>query len=357
MLNKKQYAAELLLGKVLADGWKVVNKIIKEGHKTGGAYSSCYEVENGERKGFLKGFDYAGAEKVSDKSSLEQLQNIVNAFVLEREMLEICTLHNCRNVITILSHGELEVEEAGKYPKVHYLILEYADKGDVRDALREERATLEFKLRSLHQLANGLNQIHKISIAHQDVKPSNIVTFQNNITKITDFGSAVSLSYDMNKLPDHLKNSYGGTWDYAPPELLYGETSSNEVIRRIGCDLYLLGSMIVFYFTNSSMTGLIRANLEDSLCWTNAQNIGRYKEIRPFLIAAFEQALVDIGNDINNDKIKDDLLLVIRYLCNPDPTLRGHKKNASYGPQYSLERFITIFDRLATIVSRQKVQV
>lgn len=346
MIPKEQQAAQLLEGKTLNGGWKVIKKLGPEKHNTGGVYSSCYEVENGNRKGFLKAFDYSAAAKVGINTA-DQIKNVLNAFTLEREILLRCNQSRCKNVIHLFEHGSIEVEEATKYPNVEYLILEYAENGDIRDAIHENRATLKWKIKSLHQLANGLRQIHKLSIAHQDIKPSNIVTLQNDITKITDFGSAVMLGNNVIDLPLHLQKEYAGTWEYAPPELLYGEIDSNATIRRIGCDLYLLGSMIAFYFTDLSMTALIRLNLDDSLSWTIPGNQGRYQEIKSFLILAFEEALEDIRIRIDNEIIKEPIMTIVRYLCHPDPNMRGHIKNIKeIGPNYNLERFVTMFDRM-----------
>lgn len=351
MIPKEKQAAQLLENKDLSGGWKVLRKIQSQSYNTGGAYSCCYEVSNGERKGFLKAFDFSPAIKVG---GVDMIRDILNAFKIEREILEECAKYGFRNVIQLINHGELMVEEAELYPNVYYLIIEFADKGDVRDAIKENRATIEWKLRSLHQITLGLKQLHSIYIAHQDIKPSNIVTMQNGVTKITDFGSAIPLIHDDKELPKHLQKHYAGSWEYAPPELLYG-LDSNEVTRRIGCDLYLLGSMVAFYFTNMSMTSLIKSNLEDSLCWTNPKLFGQFEQIKAYLIMAFEQALEDIKHQIKEDEIRDKIILIIRHLCNPDPTKRGHPKNfQEITSNYNLERFVSMFDDMAKNFELQK---
>jgi serine/threonine protein kinase len=355
MIPKERQAAQLLEGLELKGGWKVLSKQENQTHQSGGVYSCCYEVQNGTRKGFLKAFDYSSADRITDDFA-EEMKNILNAFTLEREILEKCTKNGCKNVIEILDSGSLKVDKATEYPRVDYLILEWAEEGDVRNALHEQKVTLEWKIRSLHQLALGLNELHKLSIAHQDVKPSNLVRVSNIKTKISDFGSAVSVITQVSELPPHLSKNYCGSWEYAPPELLYGALDDSPVIRRIGCDLYLLGSMIAFYFTNMSMTSLIRLNLNDSLSWTHYSNYGNYKTIQSYVILSFEKALNDIGAKIESDYLREKLLLMLRYLCNPDPHERGHKKNISeLGSNYNLERFITMFDLLARKIKLNQI--
>jgi serine/threonine protein kinase len=349
MILDTEQAAQMLTGTTLNDGWLVGKKIDDADSDKGGVYSCCYEVTNGNRKGFLKAFDYSGAEKAGVGDPVEYMKNLLTAFTLERHILEKCTNAQCKNVVELLDHGGLTVENAKKYPRVEYLILEYAEKGDVKEVLKQEGLKMEFKLRSLHQLCKGLSQIHRLDIAHQDIKPQNVV-LNKNITKLSDFGSAIPLKTSQQDLPNHLRKDYTGTWAYAPPELLYGEINGNTTICRIGCDLYLLGSMIVYYFTNTTMTALIRKHLTPELCWTNQiGTYGRYRELMPHLTQAFEDALEQVRNDINDPEVEENLILIIRYLCNPDPERRGHKKNIEQaGPNFDLNRFITMLDVLAT---------
>jgi serine/threonine protein kinase len=345
MIKKQDQAAEMLLGRTLKDGWIVLRKMERKEFQTGGVYSSCYEVEREGIKGFLKAFDYSGASRVGD-GTVDEVKNILMAFTLERDILKECN-GRCRNIISLLNDGNIEIEDAKYYPKVEYLILEYASQGNIRNVLDRNKNILEWKARSLHQLANGLNQIHKINIAHQDIKPSNVVALGNGETRLTDFGSAVPLHKSIDELPQHLKKPFAGSWEYAPPELLYGELSDDPVERRIGCDLYLLGNMVAYYFTNMNMTALIKDNLQVNLQWTNPETYGRYKELKPYLIMAFENALNDVSSQINDKQFQEFVIDAIRYLCNPDPKRRGHEKTISErGPNYSLERFLTLFSRM-----------
>jgi eukaryotic-like serine/threonine-protein kinase len=343
-------AAQMLIGKTLNDGWLVTKKITNDNFAIdkGGVYSCCYEVENGNRKGFLKAFDYSAAGKIGVNNPEEEIQNLLKAFTVERDILQKCRDSKLKNVIELIDHGAYNVEEAIAYPRVIYLILEYAEHGDLRTALEEKRLTMEWKLRSLHQLAKGLKQIHNLSIAHQDIKPSNIV-LSNNGTKISDFGSATAVNSPNHELPQHLKKAICGTWAYAPPELLYGEIYNDNIVRRIGCDLYLLGSMISFYFSDMTMTALIKSKLADKISWTNLETQGHYKELLTLIELAYEDALQELALSINEDKIRNTVVTIVRYLCHPNPAKRGHKKTIEQAePNYDLQRFITMLSRLVT---------
>jgi len=352
MLKDEEKAAHLLLGKKLNGGWEVTKKYDRTEIQTGGIYSCCYEVqrinEGGNREvGFLKAIDYSDADKATD-DTVDLIQNITNSYKYEKQILEICLNRGLTNIIRLVDSGGINVEEAVKYPRVEYLILENADHGDVRNVLANNQVNFAWKIRSLHQITKALHQLHKVGIAHQDIKPSNVVNFSNKRTKLTDLGSACSKDRIQVDLPAHLEDNYSGSFEYSPPELLYGYLSGSWEERRILCDLYLLGNMIVFYFLNVSMNSLIKNNLDRKLWWERPGMQGNFEYVKPYLKEAFEKSLEDFRSAVEFEDAKDELELALRFLCNPDPKLRGHSKNLSQKyNQYGLARFLTIFDRIA----------
>lgn len=353
MIPAEKRAANLLEGKRLDGGWLVKEKLNPNGSS---AYSSCYLVEKGEKKGFLKAFDYSSAGKIGN-DDLKEIPEIIKAFEFERDILEKCVKYHCKNVVEILDNGVLDVENAEKYPRVHYLILEFSEEGDVNKALESEKS-IKWKAKSLHQIAKGLNQLHKISIAHQDVKPENVVTF-NEYSKITDLGSAVDLNSHSDDIPKkYLDRDYCGTWELAPPELLYGQVSTDKIVRRIGCDLYLLGNLVVYYFTGYNINFLITANLSDEFSWKNPSNRGRYESIRSYLTLAFFESLNDIRKEISDEKLGEKVVDVVKFLCHPDPLVRGHEKNIrpfNKEQNYGLDRFVSTFDWMQKYVSQKNI--
>lgn len=98
---------------------------------------------------------------------------------------------NLDRVVLAISDGMIRVPArsiAGGI--VQYLIFELAD-GDLRStanaAAHFETAWL---LRALHHMATGLTQLHGQQIAHQDLKPSNVLVFDSKIAKVGDLGRA-----------------------------------------------------------------------------------------------------------------------------------------------------------------------
>lgn len=349
-MRDKDKAAHRLEGLELQEGWRVVRKLESGKVGTGGVYSAYYEATDGERAGFLKAFDYSDEDKATqDKSKL--LENTTTAFNYEKLILSLCTERGIKGVVRLLSTGWVDVPDAS-YPRVEYLILEFGEGGDCREMLDNPQANLRWKLKSLHQVASGLNQLHAAGIAHQDIKPSNIVNDRKGASRISDFGSAYLKNYS-GSIPEHLTKSHCGTYAYAPPELLYGFKGDFE-IRRRACDAYLLGSLIAFYFSRTPMNSLIQKNLDPRLSWTQHENQGHFDEVKEYVSDAFAKAVNDFTLDLEDGtpelapEDRESLAMCVQYLCNPSPYDRGHPKTINErGSNYSLTRFVSILSRLA----------
>jgi serine/threonine protein kinase len=344
MLNAR--AANMLKGRKLEGGWEVIEQIMPLGFKS---YSACYIVEKNGVRGFLKAFDYASADKVGS-SGMNEIAEIIKAFKFEKAILEKCSNYSCKNIVEYYEDGEINIDGVS-YPKVHYIIMEFSEVGDVNHVIQKKSNDLIWKTASLHQIAVGLNELHKIAIAHQDIKPENVVVFKDEVnkyrSKITDLGSALDLSSSEDLVPEkYFSQNYHGTWELSPPELLYGNVSEDRIVRRIGCDLYMLGSLVVFYFTEQSMNSVLAMNLADDLKWTS-QTYGKYNDVKSYLVEAFERSLEDIGRQIDDLILRGKVMKIVRYLCHPDPLIRGHLKNTdpcNKDPRYGLARFISLFD-------------
>lgn len=329
--------AAQLAGLTLPNGWKVLDQITLAPGSSGSAYSYGYHVVAMDgRRAFLKALDFARAMKAADPA--RALQAMTQSFNFERDLLDQCRERKLSRVVQALDDGIVRLPGG---ETVQYLIFELAD-GDVRARMDEVRSfDLAWTLRSLHQVATGLNQLHRAGIAHQDVKPSNILTFGPRDAKICDLGKAAKKGLE----PPHEQDVIAGDPSYAPPELLYAEAPAQWHARRMGCDNYHLGSMAMFFFTSVDATGAMFTHLDPSLypgSWTDS-----YPAVVPYLRAAFETALVDFGDRVHS-AVRPELVGAVRQLCEPDPNLRGHPRNRiGSGNRYSLERYVALFDRLA----------
>jgi serine/threonine protein kinase len=64
-------------------------------------------------------------------------------------------------------------------------------------------------------LSVALNYCHKKHIIHRDIKPENLLIGQRGDIKIADFGWSVHS-------PNTKRNTFCGTLDYLPPEMVEG---------------------------------------------------------------------------------------------------------------------------------------
>jgi len=340
MINRP---ATLLLGLELKGGWKVVEILKRPPAGTGGRFSVSYKVidQNG-RLGFLKALDFSKAFENTDPP--RALEPMVKAYNFERDTLYKCKNQRLSKIIIPITDGSVDIPgETSNYKKVMYLIFELAD-GDVRKFYKlSKNIDLAWCLRSLHNTAVGLKQLHSRGIAHQDLKPSNVLCFNKKFEfKISDLGRASDRERPCEN--DELK--VPGDMGHAPIELLYGYTITNEFYRRYSVDLYLLGSMIFFYFSDISATQAIKLKLSGYS--GPSLNDNNFINMLPYIRKAFFEAVKDLEKNIRPKacKLTDEIITIVKELCEPDPEQRGHPSDRKILP-HNLERYISKLDLLA----------
>ncbi|OWJ56176.1 protein kinase domain-containing protein [Inquilinus limosus] len=350
-------AAYRLLGVTIPDNWVVREPLgwridTQSGlplradiYGTGGNFSVGYIVEKEGRRAFLKALNLASAMHSADV--LGALKSMTEAAIFEASIHAVCSQHKMDRVVLAVASGQIKIG-VNLQDTVPYLILELAD-GDVRRRLRivDNSFRLAWGLRALHHAATGLAQIHKRGIAHQDLKPSNLLNFgDQKAFKIGDFGRAVRQGAQ----PPHEDFLVAGDPTYAPPELLYGQVDPDWNSRRMGCDIYLLGSMLCFFVLGEGTTPLLMGRLAPAhrpQIW-NGRWIGSYSDVLPNIRNAFTNVIDDFSSEVE-ERLKGELTSVLIQLCEPDPLFRGHPlaRAQAFANRHDLSRFISIFDRLA----------
>ena len=342
--------ASRLEGKVIGK-WQVIEKRIRREEDKSGAFSSCYRVKNIEtgQEGFLKAFNYqyAFTALAPNQSSADFLKALTSNYVYERELLLFCGLHRMSKVVTAIDHGEYK--EAGELFDVPYLVFEIAD-GSLKNVRQVQNPDLAWKLGAFHGFLVGLSQLHGQRIAHQDIKPSNILIFGKNVSKLSDLGNATQLN---NRSPAWNLDLHCGDMRFSPIELHYGYCSPDWETRRLGADLFMAGGIITYLITDTIFLSLMVANLSDIYRPKNFG--GTFEQVGPHLMAAYYKTL-DVMGDRIPQKIRQDLLRVIAQLSNPVPEERGNPNNLhATVSKYSLHRYISIIDRLAKTVEYARI--
>lgn len=340
--------ADMLAGMTTPEGWFIEGVIKPTPGATGGHFSSSYFASKDGRRAFLKALDYAAAIQAPDPAAA--LKHLTTAFLFERDLME--RARGMKNVVRVLDGGEVNVEAAGPLGRVSYLVFELAE-GDIR-RYRALSGAIEvaWALRTVYHAAMGLRQLHGLGIAHQDVKPSNLLLFENgSLGKLGDLGRAC-VAGGTGPYEDHF---VAGDVSYAPPEIFYGYRSTDWAVLRKACDLFHLGSLLLFQLTGVNASGAIFTVL-DRAYWPAESGggwTGSFDDVVIHLREAVSQVSTEFPS-IPDELLDQQIRSRFRELCEPDPRRRGHPKDHArrYGDPYSLERYISHFHAMAARAER-----
>ena len=337
-----------LIGKTLVNGF-VIEKLRSSAalHPSGACHSIGFIAKAPDgRLAFVKVLD-----PTLDTAALDPLVDLktrLDSFLYERDVVFKTRDRKLRSVVRALGEGTLDQNDTGVGNAATYLLFELAT-GDLREQVDlSRRFDLAYRLRVLHNTAKGLSQLHLSHIAHQDLKPSNVVTFDRtsrgeiDTTKIADLGHA----HDRQAPRPGADRVIAGDPSYAPPEQLYNSCPSDWVARRFAADLYQLGGLSVFLMTGVGATELIGGHLRPEHHW-DVWLGGSYADILPHLVEATDAVLEDLAQ-ATDELVREEVVELTKMLLDPDPTRRAHPKNLDgAGAPYGLERFISRFNVLA----------
>jgi eukaryotic-like serine/threonine-protein kinase len=340
-----------LEGKVTADGW-VVGPLVKRGAiSSGGNFSVGYLARHPDgREGYFKALDFRKALAAPDSAA--ELQEMLSAYVFERDVLALCTGAKFDKVVVAVGSGAFDLPGA-PLDKLYYLIFELADGDTSCQADVRFRRDSAWRLTCMHHIATAISQLHARGVYHQDLRPSNILVFDKTQTsKVADLGRShchgIAAPHDRNILP--------GVIRYAPLEQLYFYQLTDRAACRKAADLYLLGSMIYFMFTGAMITPVIMSNLRLEHRPYSDRNLagwrGLYIDLVPYLEEAVRKSLelfkVEVARECDA-KVGAELLSILQSLIDPRPEDRGHPslRKIAYGDRYSLSRYISALDRIA----------
>eukprot|EP01138_Halocafeteria_seosinensis_P013741 gb/GECG01014032.1/.p1 GENE.gb/GECG01014032.1/~~gb/GECG01014032.1/.p1 ORF type:complete len:288 (+),score=32.97 gb/GECG01014032.1/:1-864(+) len=143
-----------------------------------------------------------------------------------------------------------------------YLVLEYANGGSVSDHLRKlGRFSEEMAARHVASVASALAYLHERNVIHRDLKPENLLYLDDKTTPmIADFGWSIHAPPPFGR-----RNTFCGTVEYLPPEMLDGEA------HTYSADSWALGIMayeLLFGYTPFSAPGQEKTEA-DSSAWQN----------------------------------------------------------------------------------------
>ena len=130
------------------------------------------------------------------------------------------------NIVSVYDYGE--------YHGKPYIVMEYLQGEDLREAIRGSRlGGMNDRLRIALSIANALDYVHGRAIVHRDIKPENIHIDPKGRVKLMDFGIAKTADLSLTRTGMAMGTPY-----YMAPEQISGGAASHLV------DIYAYGLLL-----------------------------------------------------------------------------------------------------------------
>ena len=158
-----------------------------------------------------------------------------NEFINNDEFLQ--RFKNESKAVSMLSHPNIvKVLDVGFNEDVRFIVMEYIDGITLKDYIeREKKLTWKEASHLIVQILRALQHAHDRGIIHRDIKPQNIMMFEDGTIKVMDFGIA-KFTYEMGITATAQTI---GSVHYISPEQACGKTTDGKSdIYSVGIILY-----------------------------------------------------------------------------------------------------------------------
>lgn len=167
--------------------------------------------------------------------------------------------------LAALNHPNIvTVHDFGQADDFYYLLMEFVDGVNLRQAVRAERFTPEQALAIVPPICDALQFAHDRGIVHRDIKPENLLLDKTGRVKVADFGIARILEQDDEAVAKHeseksvtdpglTAGTALGTPNYMAPEQA---EHPEQVDHR--ADIYSLGAVFYELLTGEPPNGRLQ---------------------------------------------------------------------------------------------------
>lgn len=200
-----------LIGKVLAERYEILEEI------GSGGMAVVYKAKCRLLNRFV-------AVKVL-RPDLQNDEEFVRRFNVEAQAAASLTHPNIVSIFDV-----------GNEDGLHYIVMEYIQGITLKEYI-DEKHILPWREAAGYaiQIAQGLEQAHKNSIIHRDIKPHNIIIKNDGVLKVTDFGIARANVQQTVTCED---SAIGSVHYISPEQARGGYTDERSDIYSLGIVLY-----------------------------------------------------------------------------------------------------------------------
>ena len=216
-----------LIGTVLADRYEITEEV------GSGGMAIVYKAKDRLLNRYI-------AVKVL-RPDLKDDADFVRRFNIEAQSAASLTHPNIVSIYDVGTDGD-----------IHYIVMEYIEGITLKDYI-DSKGELPWReaLGYAIQIARGLEQAHKNSIVHRDIKPHNIIMTADGTLKITDFGIARASLGSTVTCDD---NAIGSVHYVSPEQARGGYVDARSDIYSLGVVMYEMLTGKVPYDNESPVT-------------------------------------------------------------------------------------------------------
>ena len=160
--------------------------------------------------------------------------------ILKKEYAEneefLRRFRNESKAIAVLSHPNIvKIYDVGFSDKIQYIVMEYIDGITLKEYIEDEKVlTWKDTVHFVIQILRALQHAHDKGIVHRDIKPQNIMMFNDGTIKVMDFGIAKFAREEGKTATDQAI----GSVHYISPEQASGDVTDAK------SDIYSVGAMM-----------------------------------------------------------------------------------------------------------------
>ena len=270
-----------LIGKVLADRYEIMEEI------GSGGMAVVYKAKCKLLNRFV-------AVKVL-RPDLQNDAEFVRRFNVEAQAAASLTHPNIVSIFDV-----------GNEDGLHYIVMEYVQGTTLKEYIDEKhilpwREAVGYAV----QIAKGLQQAHKNSIIHRDIKPHNIIMKNDGVLKVTDFGIARANVQATMTCED---TAIGSVHYISPEQARGGYTDERSDIYSLGIVLYEMLTGTVPFDSERPVTVAIM-HLQDKPIPPRERNLSIPLPLEKIVLKAMAKEVSSRYRDIS--EMIDDLEAVL----------------------------------------------